>query len=67
MLSLTNEENQAAIEQALTQLEEGAAKVDFVLTEGERIQKQAIETMNKAIPMIVTHLNPYLLKNSKIS
>ena len=57
MPSVTNQEDKPPTEPTIAQLEAEIAETEKLLTEGEMIQKRAIETMNQAIPMVVDRLN----------
>lgn len=63
MPSGTNQEDNTVTEPTIAQLEaeiqlaEEAEETEKLLQEGEMIEKKAMETMNRAIPMVVDYLN----------
>ncbi len=56
MPSVTNQDN-TVTEPTIAKLEALAAETGFLMTEGDMIQQQAIETMNQAFSMVADHLN----------
>ena len=55
--SVSASDDTAAFEQTLAELEEVAAETEAALEDAALIRKQAMQTVGRAIPMIVDHLN----------